>query len=103
MIDLSTSDGLAAFIDLFSTRRGRWLANRFSLSGKGSEELAGNVSTFVWNARALEVCETDNAKRIYSHACFIVLQDILSSPLFPALRYRFRFPPLTRYHNFSAQ
>lgn len=97
MIDLSTSAGLAAFIDLYSTQRGRWLANRFNLSGKGSEKLARNVSAFVWNARALEVCVTDNAKNIYSDACFIILEDIVSSPLFHALRYRFKFPPLARY------
>lgn len=102
MIDLSTSQGLQQYIDIYSTSRGRWLANRFNLAGKGAEKLANNVSAFVWNARALELCTTENGKRIYSHGCRIALEDVMNSPLFPMIERRFKFPPLKKYQRLSA-
>ena len=94
MIDLSTSQGLQKYIDLYCTRRGRWLANRFNLSGKGAEQLAGRVSCYAWNARALEVCITDQGRAIYHDLCRMALEDILAHPLYPAIERRFKFPAL---------
>lgn len=101
MIDLSTSDGLQQYIGLYKTLRGRSLASRLGLAGKGSEALANAVSCFVWNARALEVSITDQAKSVYSDICRMALEDILASPLYASLNSVFKFPPLNRYKRLS--
>lgn len=91
-MDLSTSQGLQQFIDCYGTRTGRWLANRLNLTGPGSEKLANLVSAYVWNARALEVCQTDQAKAAYSHACRLYIDDILASPKWYTIQRRFHLP-----------
>lgn len=71
----------------FSTNRGRWLANRLYLSGKGSETLANNVSAFFWNLSAAITAEKMNEWKgtkgnTYVHGCLLIHKDIISSELY---------------------
>ena len=75
------------FNERFSTNRGRWLANRLYLSGKGSETLANNVSAFFWNLSAAITVEKMNKWKgtkgnTYAHGCLLIHEDIISSELY---------------------
>lgn len=75
------------FNERFSTNRGRRLANRLYLSGKGSETLANNVSAFFWNLCAAITVEKMNEWKgkngnTYAHGCLFIHKDIISSELY---------------------
>lgn len=79
-------DGIR-FNETFSTNRGRWLANRLYLSGKGSETLANNVSGFFWNLSAAITVDKMNQWKgtkgnTYATACLYIHKDIISSDLY---------------------
>jgi hypothetical protein len=76
MLDLTTREGIDRFTDLFGTSRGRWLANRLNLAGRGSERLAGAISGLAWNAKALKACKSEHAKNIYLHCCACCVEEI---------------------------
>lgn len=88
MIDLTCSAGVDRFLDLFGTRRGRWLANRLGLSGAGSERFAGSLSNLAWNRRAFYACQTENARNIYAHAISLIREEIARSPQYNPARHR---------------
>jgi hypothetical protein len=86
------------FLDLFGTRRGRWLANRLNLEGTGSEGLANLLSGYAWNMRAAktltgvqEMKGHDTSKNAYRSYCAILRQDIKAHPLFHAVSHRISF------------
>lgn len=45
-----------AFIDEYGTLKGRALANRLGLRGKGSSKLATSISCYAWNAQTARQC-----------------------------------------------
>jgi hypothetical protein len=87
-IDLSTPQGVQQFIDTYSTVRGRRLANRLGLAGKGSQRLANAVSSFVWNAQAIKYCNSCKAcESCYAGICEDALKTARSCDQFFSLHY----------------
>ena len=92
MLDLTTREGIDRFADLFGTRRGRWLANRLNLAGKGSETLANWLSALAWNGRAAYTVDSmnkwkaeANAKNTYADCCAMIAEDVLKHPLYESV------------------
>jgi hypothetical protein len=82
--------GEIPFLYHYSTRMGRWLANRLGLKGKGSEKLSDNVSRFFWNLQSAIIVhnkiETETYtcvyKNLYAEGCLKIYDDIISSKLY---------------------
>ena len=78
--------GQISFIHYYSTRRGRYVANRLNLSGKGSEKIAGNLSGFFWNLQAANTVQSMNewkglnSSNCYANICLIIYNDIKENP-----------------------
>lgn len=73
------------FIERFSTRTGRWLANRLNLKGPGSETLANLISCYAWNKRAGEY-NANSASNNYLNYCKTLREDIEAHPLWPKVQ-----------------
>ena len=71
-INLDDESTVLDFINTFSTRRGRWLANRLNLSGPGSEAIANGLSGYAWNKHTAIACRQAGEIRsalIYEQIC----------------------------------
>lgn len=86
------------FIESFSTRKGRWLANRLQLSGKGSVELANLLSGYAWNARAAQTVRRvqemkghDKSSNCYLLICKMLRKKIVSHHLYWHVRHKIAF------------
>ena len=82
------------FLNHYSTRTGRWLANRLGLAGPKSERLANLLSNWAWNRRAADACARPESRRIYMNACGIIRAEIESNPVWqshPSIQRRIRF------------
>jgi hypothetical protein len=78
--------GQIRFIHYYSTQGGRCVAKRLNLSGKGSEEIAGNLSGFFWNLQAANTVQSmnewkrSNGSNCYVNICLIIYNDIKKNP-----------------------
>jgi hypothetical protein len=78
--------GQIRFIHYYSPRRGRYVANRLNLSGRGSEKIADNLSGFFWNLQAANTVQSmnewkrSNGSNCYANICLIIYNDIKENP-----------------------
>ncbi len=86
------------FLEAFGTRRGRWLASRLGLSGKGSVILAEMLSSYAWNMRAAQTLQgvqemrgQSTEQNCYRTFCCAFREQIAAHPLFHNVSRRIKF------------
>ena len=55
-LNLDTVDEAENFINKYNTSKGRSLANKLKLKGKGSSKLATALSNYAWNTYTAQRC-----------------------------------------------
>ena len=79
-IDLNLDDESenAEFLENYGTGKGRWLANRLGLTGKGSSDAATALSNYAWNKRTAIFCrrsgDIDGALK-YERICDLIYSE----------------------------
>lgn len=68
------------FIARYGTRKNRWLANALGLRGKGSHQVANDMSAYAWNKSAAIKCRIawhiPDAAHMYEAICDRIYNDL---------------------------